>query len=304
MKTFVWKAAVFLGINLILLMGVLWLAREQDDDLFFHYSLTESVLNSLPENQTYDLLIMGSSHGRIFSRGPNHRVVEGILGLRMANIARSAAGIIPENAYLDYFYAKGNRAGTIVYFLDPFVFSTDRWNERQFFLTEEPFEFGFLRQMIRHGIDPGILYAYVKSKFGHEWRKSHGVVRIDESFALQFRVEESVRKRLDALYPDGYQKAVMETYIPKLEETLSLARRHQSRVVFILPATLLGEMPGHADLTAQLKRLEQQVPISWYDFSNEIRDPRLFYNHDHLNRRGVRYFTEHYLREVIVTGDQ
>ncbi len=300
MKQFWWKTVVFAGINLLILSGVLLRAWQKDDDLFFHFSLTESVLNSLPENQEYDLLIMGSSHGRIFSRGPNHRVVEQILGLRMANISRSAAGIIPESAYLDYFYSKGNSAETIVYFLDPFVFSTVRWNERQFFLTEEPFEPGFLRRMIRYGIEPGVMYAYIRSKFEHEWKKNHGIVRIDESFALEYRVEESVRKRLEALYPDGYTKAVMDSYIPELKALLELARQHKTRVVFILPPTLLGKTPGHSDLVNHLRQINQQYQIPYYDYSDEIRDPRLYYNHDHLNRRGVRLFTLQYLKPLLI----
>ncbi len=299
MKRFWWKAALFTGINLIILLFVLVQAYRKDDDLFFHFSQTESVLNSLPENQAYDVLIMGSSHGRIFSRSGNHYRVEQVLGKKVANISRSAAGILPEKAYLDYFYTKGNSAKTIVYFIDPFVFSTRSWNERQYFLTDEPFEFGFLPLLFKHGIDPGVSYAYIKSKFGREWRKNHGIITLDETYALKYIVQKSIQNRLDALYPEGYSKATFDSYVPELEKTIRLAQQHQSRIIFIIPATLLGHTPGHADLLALLDRFKAKYQIPYYDYANVIRTPGLFYNHDHLNVRGVGYFTERYLKPVL-----
>jgi len=299
MKKFWWKAALFAGINLLILLFVLVQACRKDDDLFFHYSQTESVLNSLPENQAYDVLIMGSSHGRIFSRSGNHYRVEQMLGKTVANISRSAAGILPEKAYLDYFYSKGNSAKTIVYFIDPFVFSTRSWNERQYFLTDEPFEFGFLPMLFKHGIDPGVTYAYVKSKFGREWRNNHGIIKLDETYALKYIVQESVRNRIQALYPEGYSKATFDFYVPELEKTIRLAQQHQSRIIFIIPSTLLGKTPGQDDLLTLLKQFETRYAIPYYDYSNAIRTPGLFYNHDHLNVRGVGYFTKHYLKPVL-----
>ena len=299
MKKFFFKASIIMVINMLIAAYFLFQAYSKDDHLFFHYTQTESVLGSVPSNTAYDLLIMGSSHGRIFSRSGNHRKVEQILGLRMANIARSGAGVVPEQAYLEYFFRNGNTAKTIVYFIDPFALSTEKWNERLYFLTDEPFKPSFVPLLFKHGIDSDVIYNYIKSKFLQSWQKDHGMIREDATYCLKHRVEESVNKRIAAIFPDGYDKDRFEGYLDKLEKVIPYARSKHSRLIFMIPPTLLGKTPGHEQLVERLRLFKEKYGTPWYDHSMAITNPRQYYNHDHMNVRGVAFFTEKYLKPAL-----
>ena len=299
MKRFLIKAGIILAINILIAAWFLFQAYSKDDHLFFHYTQTESVLGSVPAHTAYDLLIMGSSHGRIFSRSGNHRKVEQLLRLKMANIARSGAGVVPEQAYLEYFYLKGNTTKTIVYFIDPFGLSTERWNERLYFLTDEPFKPIFIPLLFKHGIDADVIYNYIKSKFLKSWQKDHGMIREDATYCLKHRVEESVNKRIAAIYPDGYTEERFDAYLDKLEKVIPYAQSRNCRVIFIIPPTLLGKTPGHDRLVERLKVFQQKYGVKWYDHSMTITNPGMYYNHDHMNVRGVAFFTENYLKPAL-----
>jgi hypothetical protein len=44
---------------------------------------------------------------------------------------------------------------------------------------------------------------------------------------------------------------------------------------------------------------KQDSTIAWYDFSESVLDPKLYYDYHHLNSAGVVYFTENYLKKII-----
>ncbi len=299
MKKFFIRGGILLVINLLIASYFLFQAYSKDDHIFFHYTQTESVLGSTPSDTEYDLLLMGSSHGRIFSRSGNHLKVERILGLKMANISRSGAGVVPEQTYLEYFYLKGNKTRTIVYFIDPFALSTVKWNERLYFLTDEPFKFEFLPLLFKNGIETDVIYNYVKSKFLKSWQKDHGMITEDATYCLKHIVQESVEKRTAAIYPDGFKPAVFNNYLDELEKTIKFAQRHTCRLIFIIPPTLLGWTPGQPQLLGRLKFFKEKFGVPFYDYSMVIRKPQLFYNHDHMNVRGVAFFTSSYLKPIV-----
>src|SRR3989344_9671434 len=90
----------------------------------FSNGMTESSLLVIPEDGHFDMLFMGTSHSRVFSRSGNHERVENIMGRRLLNISKGGGhgGIVPEKLFLEMFFDRGNQAEEIVYFIDPWTF--------------------------------------------------------------------------------------------------------------------------------------------------------------------------------------
>ena len=91
---------------------------------------TEANLPIIKSNQHYDIVFLGTSHGRTLSRFGNHDRVEKILSKKIINLSTGGGrGIYSSQIYLDYFFKRGNTTDTIVYFIDPWVFYSNKWNE-------------------------------------------------------------------------------------------------------------------------------------------------------------------------------
>ena len=92
---------------------------------------TESNFLIIPNNQKYDLIFLGTSHGRIFSRASNHGIVEKVLNKKLLNLSRgSGGGIAPALINMLAFYHKGNKVDRVIYFIDPWIFYSSNWNEK------------------------------------------------------------------------------------------------------------------------------------------------------------------------------
>ena len=66
-----------------------------------------------------------------------------------------------------------------------------------------------------------------------------------------------------------------------------LALEHKSRVIVLLPPTLLGIQPGDAQMRALLNDLKQRYHVDVVDAARLLTAPRYYGNHDHLNSRGI-----------------
>lgn len=300
LKRFFKKISLYFLANLIAVLALLLYIQNKDSELNFKQSQTESALYSTPKNISTDILIMGSSHGRMLTRGICDSIVKSKLGHNIINISKSAAGIIPEYELLRYFYNNNNKCKKILYVIDPFIFYTNKWNEDLYFLTDEPFKFDFLLQILFTDINPDVKYNYIKSKFLSEWNVHHASQLPDVTNCLSKIDTIAVNKRKKALYID-YSSEKFVHYSQKLNKLIKLAERHRNKIVFIVTPNLLGEMKGSNDVADLFRKIEKTNPyIKFYDFSGLIINPELYYDIDHLNAKGIDYFAENYLKPVLV----
>lgn len=269
----------------------------------FHFTngTTESNLLVMPHGEHVGVVLLGTSHGRIFSRAGNHERVERILGESMLNLSKGEGrGIVAEDIFLHYFYAQGNTARDVVYVIDPFVFYADAWNDDNDFLFDEPLDIRFTLFLLQTEHVPMHVWAnYLKSKLAWGWVMAHPSFIQDRTDHLSSVDPQAVHARIENLYPEGTNSQTFRTYVRRLDDIVALARAHGSRITFVIPTTLLGEMPGRADLLTELARVREKDGVRFFDYSSAVTNPSLYYDHDHLNTAGVELFAEQYLKPLL-----
>ena len=274
---------------------------------------TESILRVIPYQQNVDLLILGTSHGRIYSRNRNEEIVEGILQKRIVNASiGGGGGVIPAQVSLETFFARGNKTRYVIYFLDAWVFNSTKWNEDFFPMTEEePLEWDFFTRLLDHGFSRSVLLAYFRSKLTSRWltmRPSAGVELRREYLAR--RDPEAVAKRLGVLYQGKTSEIVFQRYWQHVLTMAHMIANQNAQLLLIMPPSLLGTEPDTELLSKHVNDLVSrsfeggQMQVIFKDFSTAIQDPHLYYDHDHLNSAGIQAITENYLKPLFAELDE
>lgn len=302
MKTFLLKALLFAGINLVLLIALLEYASGRKSASKLPNWKTESDLMVMRDGQHYDFTILGTSRGRTFSRDSNHVVVEQILGKHFINLSKGASsGVIPAELFLRYFYSRGNSTDHIVYCIDPWVVYDRKSNEENgFFTISEPFELGLLTEMIKMHLPVKQDMMYCKSIWSDKW-KTAGQERKVHAFDTLRVISEHSLDKARAHYDSLIDMDNFARYSRHLEEIIQLAHAHGAIISFVIVPSMLHHFPGKPALVDFLtKQAAAQPNVYFYDFSEEMADRRYFYDHNHFNRNGVVYFTANYLQKIVL----
>ncbi len=302
-RQFLAKGAVFVLLNLLGLVALFaapsaYVARQE-----FTNGTTESNLLMMPSDTDFDLVLLGSSHGRNFSRDGNHERVEEALQGRFCNLSvGGGGGLVPALASLSVFYARGNSATHVVYLIDPWIFHARVWNEAHSFAEGEPFALDLLYYLVQGGMDPVRLREYFTSKLSSGWL-STGPRLNDMQPPVEFVDPASVASRLKNLYPEGVDTVAFSHYSGVLRQVVHTAARHGSRVWLVRPPTLLGDEPGSAMLTGMLEELRAPFPqVEVRDTSTALTELRLFEDLDHLNSEGVTAYAAQVLRPALASS--
>lgn len=299
MKRFVIKLCGFAVINAVIAGAVLAVI---DSRYAFKQFETDSVLLSMPRGEEVGVLVMGTSRARVLTRVRcNLECLERELGCKVFNIAVPfGGGIVPEKIYLSEFYGRGNRAHTILFFLDPFTMFSPQPNQDHRFVYYEPLRPSMLLAMARSEIPFRRILIYVQSKFTWRWvSQTAGTVPCDFETVKRKPDPEKVRQRVESLYFDGLNEGYFQHYAQTLRDILEMAKQRGSRVVIALPPTLLGPQPGADRLMRQLDEFKKSYELEFYDFTGAIMDTELFSDYDHLNSPGVGRFVKEHLAPVV-----
>lgn len=302
-RRFLAKGAVFLLLNLLGLAVVFGAPSAYVARQAFANGTTESNLLMMPSGTDFDLAMLGSSHGRNFSRDGNHERVEEALQWRVSNLSvGDGGGVVPALVSLSVFYARGNSASHVVYLIDPWVFQARIWNEAHPFAQGEPLALDLLYYLVRGGMDPGTLREYFSSKLSSRWLRTRPLpLRMKPP--VEFVDPADVEDRLENLYPRDVDPVVFGHYAGVLEQVVRLATRNSSRVWLVRPPTLLGEEPGSAMLTGLLGELPATFPqVEVLDTSTALTELSLFEDLDHLNSHGVVAYAEQVLRPALTSS--
>ncbi len=303
MKRFIIKTGGYLLLLLaILIIWLLAISAFVDRQTFGNHE-TDSNLLVLQEGQQYDLLFMGISHARNFSRHHNHQRVEQILGQKILNIGQGngACGVNEQLFNLDYFYHKKNETNTLVYFISPPLFFSESLALASNTFDQEPFRMDFLQRYWNFPSENHWerVVSYLQSKFSPHWL-SH------RPFSLEIMAEQMdqidpkvVAEGQQLAYGTGLNMQRFEKSKVGLKETVALALDQHTKVVFIIPPALFGQWPGHEQVVQFATEMRDLGAIEFYDFSEVILEPKYYYDHHHLNTAGIVLFTDKYLKPIL-----
>jgi hypothetical protein len=300
MKRFFAKLAIFISLNIaaqLILLGVMQRRMRHLENW-----QTEAVFLTIPKDARYDLAVMGTSHGKTLSRAGNHRLVEAGLGKTFFNLSKgNGTGVLPGRLFLEYFYDRGNRADDLIYFIDAWAMASPKWNEKSFYLSDEPFTLDILGRLIRGGVSHEVLANYYKTKFSFNgWFNMKPELDADgRDEVIKNYGPDVVSKYIATLYMDGFDEKVFQRYAAEVARTIELAQAHGTRVTFVLYPTLLGNEPGLPSLRRLLAQYERRYGTPFRDFSKAIPEQKYYYNAHHLNRAGMILFTRKFLKPML-----
>jgi hypothetical protein len=304
MKLFICKSIAYVFVLLIITISLLevssfivksrgFLNYETESNLLFYKSQTE-----------YDILFMGISHARNFSRNTNHIRVEKILNKSIINIGRGGAicGVNEQLFYLDYFYHLKNRTKKVIYIISPPLIFSELFPKASNTFNDEPFELSFLFRYLFFDSEnkKERILSYLHSKFTWQWFKNYPVILKEETAQLDSVNLKDVHEGEDFLYGtkelsfDRFEKSKKQ-----IEETINLAKANNSEVILIIVPTAFGKWRGQDYVVDFAKKMSVNNGVEFYDCSEVKLNPEYYSDHHHLNSNGISFFTEHYLKPII-----
>lgn len=294
---------IILFISIVLIMIVISSAYVKNKG-FSNYT-TESNTLWLPENGNYDLLFMGISHARNFSRHKNHLRIEEILDSKIANIAQGNGMCGPNEQlfYLDYFYFRSNKASQVIYFLSPPLLFSETLPLSTNTFKYEVFNWSFLKRYISFSGEnktERILY-YLQRKLHPKWLIENPYTSESEQTKLDSLDSKAVKRGQNLAYSGSklnYQRFKESTKI--VEETVKLAQLNNSKIIFIIPPALFGKWRGHNEtfnFANSMKKKYSNVKV--FDGSEAVLKSEFYFDSHHLNTAGVVYFTDTYIKSLI-----
>lgn len=282
----------------------------------------------LPRNEKYDFVLMGTSHTQLFYK----HIVESIIPKQMKNLASGAAGVIPQKIQLLCFFQANNETKQIVYFLDPWVLYSNRWNEGNYILQQENIEYSYLFRLLENNVDKKVLFNYFRDKLIDNYdkfmrelltpkvkvsEKTKLVENPDENYAkTQAQNREALmakktpeeqlaanqaedKQRLEVSYNEGLNDKNFSRYSKHVEQIILLSKKNNAAISFAIPPTLMGKMPGHNNTIKLLSELKKKYKIEYFDLALEMQDQEFYWDREHLTKKGVEYFTNNYLKQML-----
>lgn len=300
-KKLIFKLVIFSVLNLAVMVSLLSFFSGRNRNIDFKNWETESNLLVTGENEHYDVAILGTSRGRIFSRDSNHFTMEKILGKKVINLSKGGGGgLMPAKIHLDHFYSRGNRVIHIIYFVDPWVFFSPINNENNtFFLRDEPFELSILWDLILNRFPSQQIISYIQMIAVDDWKhlSQYGEPGLDKLTlkAIDPVKLEKAREHYLGLY--DYDKFnYYSHFLTKINRT---AKKHKSKITYVMLPILMKDFPGAGQVDEKIKEISKNEEVGYYNLIDKMHDRHFFYDHMHFNNNGVAHFTETYMKSIL-----
>lgn len=269
----------------------------------FKNSETESNTLIIKENNHYDLLFLGISHARNFSRYGNHEKLENILNKKIINLGQGSGNcsINEQFYYLDYFYNNGNEVDQVCIVLTPPMLSSKTLPIASSTFENEVFDTKFLFNYLNFSSESKSerIVRYLQSKFSKKWINLKPDKTIGK-FESLIKVDVSkVKEGFKLAYGKSVNYDQFNRSCKQVEEIIQLAQLHNSEVKLFIPPALFGKWLEHNETIAFLEKIEKKYNCKWIDLSESVSLPSMYYDHHHLNTEGVVYFTNQFLKPFI-----
>lgn len=301
-KRFFFKAVIFCLLNTVILLAVLLFFSGRDRDVRLDIAYTESNLLVSGEDEHYDVALLGTSRGRVFSRDGNHQRVEAIIGKRLINLAKGGGGgLMPAKVHLAHFLSRGNRVDHIVYLVDPWVFFSPINNEKNtFFLRDEPFELSILWQLIVDRFPLEQIFSYLQMTAVDDWQAISRYAGEGLTEGTLGKIDDRKLQEARQYYLQRYGEQSFARYSQFVDKINEIARKHGSRITYIMLPILITDFPGIAEVDQKLQSAAAgNDHVSYYNLSTEMQDRHLFYDHMHFNKKGIDFFTRRFLDPIL-----
>jgi hypothetical protein len=303
MVRFILKILLFIILGFILIVGATKYYSIKVERHNFENYHTESNLFSMPGNKKIDLLFMGISHARMFTRHKNHLRLEEILNKQILNIGRGAGlcGPSEEYIYLKYFFKKGNKTDKVIYIPTPPMMFSQYMSQSSSTYIEEPFklDFFFLTLMNYGQNKKQKLYHYLRFKFNPRWKKIKPYSAEINETVLEKYDSASVKWGFSQAYPNGLDSVTFKKNKEIILKTVKLANENNAEMIFLFTPAMFGGWPGHKEVLEFLHEIKKEYNIKIYDYSEVCYNINYYRDHHHLNSNGVTWFTENYLKDII-----
>jgi hypothetical protein len=297
MKYLLRQIAVFVLINLCLIAIGLWAVDHFMPKYERTCKNTEATFSAIGKGQAYDVLIFGTSHARVFSRSSNHDSIEQIIGKRCFNLGKGEGhgGIVPSVALWQIFKQRGNAAKECIYFMDPWVFYSELWNEGNYFLEDEPLNWDVWKVSLMSGAKPEVLFNGIRSKLKPSFFMSREIIPQPNIDSLSDLDPKLVQKQKDVCYPDGRDSLVLRKYVVRFVKLIRDIEASGTKVTVVIPPTLLGKDPGWDALSQQL----YMNGISVLDHTEAVKRIGFYYDTNHLNSKGIGFYLRTQLKPLF-----
>lgn len=255
-------------------------------------SETEANLPVLKDSTEYDVLMLGISHARIFSRHRNHERFEEATGKSLINLSQGGGfgGLDNQLLHLKYFLSRGNSAEDMVIVLSPMLMFNRNTDRTRVAFEREPFDVHFLQFVAENGVENRYqqLGYYLRSKLFWTWItvRPTSLDRMDKQID---RLDSAAMARtMPGAYPYGLEPAQFNDRSAVAESIFRVARENGMRVTVVMPASLFGKWPGHDETLAWLETVQYVYDLRVIDLSERwVMRTEYFYDHHHLNTDGV-----------------
>lgn len=277
------------GLALIALFLLSWVYTSPIE---YANSETEANLPILKEDSHYDVLMLGISHARIFSRHRNHERFEAETGKSMINLSQGGGygGLDNQLLHLKYFLHKGNSADELVMVLSPMLMFNKNTDRTRVAFEREPFDPEFLRFVAENGVENRYqqLGYYLRSKLFWTWITTRPITleRMDKQ--IDGLDSAAMSRTMPGAYPYGLDATQFADRSAVADSILKLAHSEGMRITVVMPASLFGKWPGHDETMAWLETKKQSYGLRIIDLSERwVMRTEYFYDHHHLNTDGV-----------------
>jgi hypothetical protein len=306
MGRFLFKIGLFWILFIGLVFGATcYVSYKVVHDRDFENYNTEENLVITPRNQHFDIMMLGLSHARNFSRHRNHQRVEKILNKSIINYGKGGGkgNVANQMTFYSYFLHRGNTVDTILYVISMPMFYANRLDENAYNFQREVFRPDFFLEVLwGPAINKGEkLYNYIREKYNEQWKKYGPWSAKSQNQVLEKFDTAVIIRGFKRAYVDGLEMDAFERNTRLLEKTVELAKRNQTDVVFLVTPSTFGTWPGHEKVMKFVKTLESRYNnVSSYDFSKVyLHRDELFYDHHHMNTKGIVTFTKEYLKPIL-----
>jgi hypothetical protein len=277
---------------ILALVALFLLSWVYTEPIVYLNSETEANLPILKQDTHYDVLMMGISHARIFSRHRNHERFESTTGKSMINLSQGGGfgGLDNQLLHLNYFLYKGNSADQLILVLSPMLMFNRNTDRTRVAFEREPFDPEFFRFVAEHGVENRYqqLGYYLRSKLFWNWitARPTSLDRMDKQ--IDGLDSAAMARTMPGAYPYGLDPAQFADRSAVAQSILKVAHSNGMRIIVVMPASLFGKWPGHDETMAWLETVRDDYNLRIVDLSERwVMRTEYFYDHHHLNTDGV-----------------
>ncbi|MBL7889573.1 MAG: hypothetical protein JNL24_08475 [Bacteroidia bacterium] len=257
----------------------------------------------MKDNEQYDVLFLGISHARNFSRHRNHELIEKITNKKVINLGQGGGicGVNEQKFYLQYFYRKKNKAKNVLFILSPPLMYSETLPIASNTFEEEVFSIDFFINylLFKSENKSERIIEYIRSKLTKKWLLTQPHSKENESTFLTSVDMKIVKEGFVAAYGDSLSHTRFTKSCETVESIIEETKTNDSKIIFIFPPAPFGKWPGHKSCIEFAKKMELKYGCKYYDFSEAITTPAYYYDHHHLNSKGVEYFARTFLNPII-----